>query len=150
VSTNGKSRIELERQATLVRSRLIRAVEELERRGHDALDLRLQLRNHLRRVLLAAAGLMLVTAGSIVLVVQRMTAAAERRRLARGGIFRGGWRVARAPVLPPRRNFFAEIGRSFAIAAISTCAMIPVRRFATQLAAQPAPRDGAPSRRSVR
>jgi hypothetical protein len=129
---NGRSRVELERQATVVRSRLIRAVEELERRGHDALDLRLQLRTHLRRVAVAGALLMFLTVGSIGLVMHRVAIAAERRRLVAAGVLRGRWRPPPPPA-PARRGFFAEIGRSFAIAAITTCAMIPVRRFAAEL-----------------
>jgi len=136
VITNGKSRLELEQQATIVRSRLLRAVEELERRGHDALDLQLQLRMHLRRVVFAGLGLMVVLTGSVALAVQRATAAAaERRRLAHRGLWRGGWR---SPPPPPRRSFFGEVGRSFGIAAVTALSMVPVRRLAAQLVAPPA------------
>jgi hypothetical protein len=133
---NGKSRVELEREANLVRSRLLRTVEQLDRRGHDALDLRLQLRNHFRQVVIGAAALMLATVGAIALIVHGETVAAEKRRLERRLLFRGHWR--RPPVEPrPERSFLGEVVRSIVLGVLTTSAMIPVRRFAAQMARPP-------------
>jgi hypothetical protein len=128
------SRAELEVRANAVRSRLLRVVRELNRRGHDAVDLKLQVRRHWVQVVIGGAVLIVATAGAIGLSVHR---AAERRRAARGGILRGRWRRP-AAVVPRRRGFFAEVFRSVAIATVTACALIPVRRFAAQLAARPA------------
>jgi hypothetical protein len=138
VRPDGKARIELEREANLVRSKLLRTVEELDRRGHDAFDLRLQLRNHLRQVVLGA-GLLLATAVvAMAVVVQRVTEAAERRRLERGWTLRGRWRSPRPRPFLRERSFFGEVVRGVALGVLTTSAMIPVRRFAAQLA-RPAP-----------
>jgi hypothetical protein len=130
---NGKSRVELEHDANVARSKLLRTVEQLDRRGHEVLDLRLQLRNHLRQVVLGAGVLMLATVGMIGIVVHRVTAAAERRRVERGGALRSGWRRPR-PEAQRERPWFVEVVRSVAIGALTTAAMIPVRRLAARLA----------------
>jgi hypothetical protein len=67
----------LERQADAIRERLGGEVDELGRRGRDALDLRLQLRRHPGKF--AAAGALLV-AGA----VGRILWGLARRRQARG------------------------------------------------------------------
>jgi hypothetical protein len=127
-------RVALEREATLARSRLLHKVEELERRGHEALDLRVQLRSHVRQVVAAGVLLTAAAVGAVALLVHRLTAAAERRRLGRGGVLHGGWRAPSHPAPPPeQRGFLAEALRSFLIGAITTTAMIPIRRFASEL-----------------
>jgi hypothetical protein len=130
---NGKSRAELEREANIVRARLLRTVEQLDRRGHDALDVRMQLRNHLRQVVIGACVLMVAMVAAIAYVVHRVTTAADRRRLERGWILRGGWR---RPTSEPRRErpFFQEAFRSLALGVLTTCLMVPVRRLAAQAA----------------
>jgi hypothetical protein len=138
VRPDGKSRIELEREANLVRSKLLRTVEELDRRGHDALDLRLQLRDHLRRVVLGAGLLLAAAVAAMALAVHRVTAAAARRRLERRLTLRGRWRSPR-PRLFRQRSFIGEVVRGIAIGVLTTSAMVPVRRFAAQLA-RPGPR----------
>jgi hypothetical protein len=135
---DGKSRAELEREADIVRSRLLRTVEQLDRRGHDALDVRMQLRNHLRQVVIGACVLVVTMVAAIAYVVHRVTTAADRRRLERGRIFRGRWRRP-APEAPRERPLFQEAFRSVALGALTTLLMIPVRRLAAQASRPSAP-----------
>lgn len=71
---------DLSLEANTTRSRLLRTVEELDRRGHEVLDLRLQLRRHAREV--AVAGLVLVVAagGLAVVVVEGVLSSRHRAR----------------------------------------------------------------------
>ena len=130
-------RIDLKVRANAIRAKLLRVVEELDRRGHDAVDVRLQLRRHAGQLVIAGVAVIAATVGAIALAAHRGAVAAERRRLAQGRIFRGRWRAPPAPP-PARRGFFAETVRSIAIATLTACAMIPIRRFAAQIAARPA------------
>jgi hypothetical protein len=136
MNRNDNGRVDLKDQANAVRSKLLRAVEELDRRRHNALDWRLQLRDHAGRVAMVGAAVVAATIVAIALTAHRASAAAERQRLAQRGVLRGRWR---APPPPPRqRGFFAETVRSIAIAALTAGAMIPLRRLAAQIAARPA------------
>lgn len=79
---------ELETEVTRSRDRLGSLLEELSRRRHDAVDIRLQLRRHALPLLLAAGAVALAVAGGIALAVRRrrhkrsLRARAHRLRLA--------------------------------------------------------------------
>lgn len=83
VTGSKESRDELAGEANRVRSKLLDAVEQLERRGHAALDLRRQIRGHWRLVAILGGLLMVSTGGVVAVAFQRAAHAAQRRRRAR-------------------------------------------------------------------
>ena len=67
---------ELEREVDRIRSNIGELVRELNHRRHEAFDLRLQLRHHAGRVVLAGAAVVALLAGGIALALARL----RRRR----------------------------------------------------------------------
>ncbi len=130
---NGKSRDDLARQANQVRTKLLRTVEQLDQRRHDALDLRVQMQRHFRQLVIAGGVLVLATAGAVALVVERVATAAQRRR-------RNRWRLAKRLWFHPdrelraeRRSFLGEIVRAVLLTVVTTALTIPARRAVARL-----------------
>ena len=69
----------LEREVDRIRSNIGELIRELNHRRHEALDLRLQLRQHAGRVLLVGAVVVATIAGGIALILARL----RRRRSVR-------------------------------------------------------------------
>jgi hypothetical protein len=67
---------ELEREVDRIRGNIGELIRELNHRRHEAMDLRLQLREHAGRVLLVGAVVVATIAGGIALVIARV----RRRR----------------------------------------------------------------------
>lgn len=118
----------LTRQANAVREKLLGNVEELVRRGHDALDVKVQAEKH---PVFAGTGLAVVLGGTtfgVVLVVHRRAHAKEARRRERMRMLARLWahpeRAARAS--PP---FFLELVRAVALGILTTAALAPLRRL---------------------
>jgi hypothetical protein len=128
---HGKAREELTRQANMVRSKLLRTVEVLDQRRHDALDLRLQMQRHVRQVV-ALAGIALVfTAGAVAVAVHHLSTAPERRRRNRLRLAREMWRRPDLVMRSARRKgrpFGAELLRSVLLGLATTLLLIPARR----------------------
>jgi hypothetical protein len=133
MTVNGKSRDELAREANLVRSRLLRTVERLDQRRHDALDIRTQLERHLRQLVMAGGLLLVATAGAVALVVHHISTAAERRRRDRWRLARRVWRHPDRAMRAERRSFFGELARSLLLAIATTAVATPARRAVATL-----------------
>jgi hypothetical protein len=125
---DGKSRDELAREANEVRSKLLRTVEQLDRRRHDVFDVRLQLQRHLRQLAVFGGVLVLATAGTVALVVHRLTSASQRRRRNRWRLAKRLWRHPERTIRAERRSFFEEVARSILLAVASTAVTLPARR----------------------
>lgn len=128
MSENGKSRQELAREANEVRTKLIRTVERLDQRRHEATDLRLQLERHMRQVVVVGAAFLLGTAGAVALVVHRVTTSAQRRRRDRWRFVQRVWRHPDRALRAERRSFFGEIARSVLLAVVTTAATQPAHK----------------------
>jgi hypothetical protein len=128
---NGKSRDELAREANQARSKLLRTVEQLDRRRHDALDLRLQLRRHVRQLMAVGGLLLLATAGAVALVVHRVTSFTQRRRRDRWVLAKSMWRHPDRAMRGERGSFFAELARSLLLTMASAAVSVPARRVVT-------------------
>ena len=92
---------ELEREVDRIRSNIGELIRELNHRRHEALDLRLQLRQHAGRVLLVGAVVVATIAGGIALALARL----RRRRSIRLRVsqLRGALRrLAKHPERPGR------------------------------------------------
>jgi hypothetical protein len=127
---NGKSRDELAREANEVRSKLMRTVEQLDRRRHQAVDVRLQMKRHLRQLVVAGAVLVVLTAGTVALLVNRVATATERRRRHRWTLAKDVWRHPERAIRRERRPFLSELARAVLLSAASALLAIPVRRAA--------------------
>jgi hypothetical protein len=125
---NGKSRDELAREANQVRTKLLRTVEELDRRRHEALDIRAQLHMHVRQLLLFGGVLVVATAGAVALVVQRISTSGQRRRRDRWRLAKRVWHHPERTLRGERRSFFGELARSILLAIASAAVTLPVKR----------------------
>lgn len=151
----------LEHQATVLRTRLGATLEELDRRRHEAFDLRLQARrHHLPRLLLLTAGaagaaLLLGGAAWTVARIARQRRAARLRSRLRllGVIVRHPERLLRPP-RPASTSTWGDrlghLGRSALVGVLTSLASTALRLAFSQQApaeitppAAPAPQAGA-------
>jgi hypothetical protein len=130
---NGKSRDDLARQANQVRTKLLRTVEQLDQRRHDALDLRLQMKRHFRQLAVSGGVLMLAAVGAAALLVQRVATAAERRRRNRWTLAKRVWSHPDRQLRAERRTFFGEIVRAVLLTVVTTALTVPARRAVARL-----------------
>jgi hypothetical protein len=137
MSSNGDARQHLMVRANEARSRLLHTIDQLDRRRHEALDLRLQLQRHFLQLVLTGAVLFLATVGAVVLVGQYIAGATRRRR-------RDRWRLARRVWLHPDRALRSEqpsllraFGQSLLLAILGAAVTQPARRFAAALVTTP-------------
>jgi hypothetical protein len=115
-TTGEHPRSELELHADAVRSRLLSAVAILERRGRDALDVKLQLQRHAVAVG-ALAGLLVLAAfgGAAVAILRARERARERARRPRWRALKRAWKHPER-VAPENRPSDAEVVRKIALA----------------------------------
>jgi hypothetical protein len=114
----------------------MRTVEQLDRRRHEALDVGLQLRRHLRQVAAAGAVLLVVATGSVAMIVHRMATSAERRRRARWRLAGRFWRHPEKALRSERRPWWAELGRSVFLSLATTAIVRPAREVGLRLWAE--------------
>lgn len=105
---------DLSREANASRSRLLRTLEELDRRGHEALDLRLQVRRHAGGVAVAGVVVILAASGLAVLVVEGLLAARHRGRQ-RWVLARWVWAHPTSALHGQKRPFLSDLLRSVAV-----------------------------------
>ena len=98
MTVDSKARDELTAEANQVRSNLLRKVEQLDHRRHDAFDVRLQIERHFLQVAILGGVFVVATAAAVALVVRRITTASERRR--RGSIAHRTPRAPQATLIP--------------------------------------------------
>ena len=128
---HGKVREELTRQANLVRSKLLRTVEVLDQRRHDAVDLKLQLQRHVRQVAVVAGIALVVTAAAVAVAVHRISTAPERRRRNRRLLAGPMWRRPDLVMRSSRRTgrpFAVELLRSVLLGVATSLVLLPARR----------------------
>jgi hypothetical protein len=120
-----KDKDELTAEANLARSKLLHAVEVLDRRRHDAMDVGLQVRKHAAPVGVAAT----VVVGGIVAVTALLThhlaKAPERRRRQRVRMLARIW--DHPDKVGARRSLVGDLGRSILVGLLSAAVLIPAR-----------------------
>ena len=129
------SRENLEREAERVRARLMSTLDVLDRRRHDALDLKAQVERHLIPVASVAAGLVLLAGGAVALSIYR---AVDRRRHKSRERVRAFWRIWKNPERTASyepRSVLAEAVRKALVAAASMVAVELAKRAVRALAA---------------
>jgi len=116
--------IEEEIEANETRDRLMRTVEELDRRRHELTNVRLQLRKHL---VLAGAVVVVTLGGLLFVTLRRVFATPEQKRHARWLALRRAWdhpeRVGRR-----RPPMFVRTIASIVVGAIAAFVVVRARR----------------------
>jgi hypothetical protein len=139
---NGKSRDELAREANQVRTKLLRTVEQLDRRRHEALDLRVQLQRHVRQLTVVGGAILLGTCAAMVLVFQRVSTATERRRRNRWRLAkRVWWHPERALRADRRTSFLGALLRPLLLALANALVILPARRWVMRMLPAQSPED---------
>jgi hypothetical protein len=127
MNEDGKSRESLEVEANRVRAKLLRTVEQLDQRRHDAVDMHVQIGRHTKQIAIAGGLLVAAAAGVVALAVQRVASAPDRRRRGRWRLVQHLWQQPDRALRAERRSFFAELVRSLVFAAASSALSIPIR-----------------------
>jgi hypothetical protein len=125
---NGKVREDLLRQSQDMRDKLVRTVERLDGRRHDAFDVRKQLERHLKQVAIAGGVLIAGTAASAAYVMYRLMTAERRRRNARWRLAKDVWSRPERELRAQRGSFGMEVARSVAFSLATSLLAAPLRR----------------------
>jgi hypothetical protein len=130
---NGKSRDDIARQANVVRSKLMRTVEQLDHRRHQMQGLRVEVEHQLKRVFVVGALVILASIGAAAYTVQRMTGGGMRLRRERLRLARRLWLHPDRAMRSERGSFLGEVIRSLLLAIVTTAVTFPARRAVTLL-----------------
>ena len=136
MTVDPKARDELTAEANRVRSNLLRKVEQLDHRRHDAFDIRLQLERHFLQVAILGGAIVVATAAAVALIAHRLTTASERRRRGRWLLARRVWQHPETAMSGPRGSILAELGRSVLLGLASTALTLPAQRTLKRIAAE--------------
>jgi hypothetical protein len=136
MNLNGRSRDELAREANVARSKLLRTVEQLDRKRQEVLDLRHQVRSHIGMLVVVSGLLLVATGGAAVISVKRIATAAARRRHQRWTLARHAWNRPGNVLRAERLSFPLEVTRSVLLALATSLLSVPVRRLAQALASE--------------
>jgi hypothetical protein len=123
-----ESRARLELEANRVRSRLMDTLDVIDRRRHDLLDVRLQLRQHTDLLAKGLGGLALLIGGGIALGVYRSRARRQHLREERMRALTRFWQHPDRIAREKRQSMLAEIGRKLLVGVATFTAMQLVKR----------------------
>ena len=125
---NGKVREDLLRQSEDMRDKLVRTVERLDGRRHDAFDVRKQLERHLKQFAIAGAVLIVSTAAGAAYVMYRLMTTERRRSRARWRLAKDVWSHPDRELRAQRGSFGSEVVRSVAFSLATALLAAPLRR----------------------
>ncbi|HTB74153.1 MAG TPA: hypothetical protein VK762_12965 [Polyangiaceae bacterium] len=125
---NGKVREDLLRQSQDMRDKLVRTVERLDGRRHDAFDVRKQLERHLKQFAIAGGLVILGAAASSAFVMYRLMTTERRRSRARWRLAKDVWRHPDRELRAQRGSFGSEVARSVAFSIATSLLAAPLRR----------------------
>jgi len=141
MSQGGRSRDELLHEADAVRARLFETVGRLDRRRHEALDLKLQLQRHASMLAAAALIVLVITGSTVGFALSRLPGAAARRRRDRWRLARSVWRRPDRALRATRGPFFVEALRGVAMSIITMALTSPARRIVQEILSAASPVD---------
>jgi hypothetical protein len=133
MTQNGKSRADLTREANVVRSKLMRTVEQLDQRRHQIQGLRVEVQQKVKRFAATAALVLVAAVGAAAYTVQRMVGAGVRRRRARWQLAKRVWVHPDRAMRSERSSFLGEVVRSLLLTIATTVVTLPARRAVTLL-----------------
>ena len=125
---NGKVREDLLRQSQDMRNKLVRTVERIDERRHDAFDVRKQLARHLKQIVIGAGLVMVGSAAAAAFLTYRAMTAERRRRRARWRLAKGAWNQPERELRAQRGSFVGEVLRSLGLTLATSLLSVPVRR----------------------
>jgi hypothetical protein len=125
---DGASRTELATEANRARAKLMHTVEVLDRKRHDALDLKKQLRRHVRDLAIVSAFAAVAIAGGVFLLAHRLAHAHERKRRARWRLAKITWQHPERELRTRRAPLLVELGRRLLLALLTATVIVPARR----------------------
>ena len=123
---DGRSTKDVTAEANQVRARLLRTVEKLDQRRHEATNLPLQLHKHGYEIAIVSGIGVLILGIEQFLTHRRAPLAARRRR--RWQLMTQLWNDPDRALRTPKRPFVLEALRSIGISLITSIAMVPARR----------------------
>jgi hypothetical protein len=123
MSFNG-ARHELEIRADIARDRLLETIDAIDRRRHDVLDWKLQLREHVGRIAFGSAALMGGVALAVAVRVLRARLSAAHRRQERFRALTRAWEHPERVATRQRRPV-----RAMMLSAASAIALLAVARL---------------------
>jgi hypothetical protein len=136
---DGKSRDDLARQANRVRSQLMRTVERLDRRRHQALDAGQRVQRQVRQILLLGGSLLLGAAAASAVAFLAFRASPDARRWQRGrrrrdrrGLAKTAWSHPERLLRAQRGSFPRELARSVLLAVLTRLVTQPAWRRAAR------------------
>jgi hypothetical protein len=132
------TRENLEREAERVRARLMSTLDVLDRRRHDALDVRAQVQRHVVPVAAVGAGLVLLVGGAIGLSSYR---AIDRRRHKSRERVRAFWRIWKNPERTGSYEPRSVLSAALRKALVAAASMVAVELTKRAVRAMAAPAD---------
>jgi hypothetical protein len=126
MNAHGESRDDLANEANVIRGRLMHTIEQLDRRRHEAFDLRLQLRRHMAQIGLIGALAIIATGIAVGVVVDRIRTAADRRRQARRRLLMTVWRHPDRVLRAQRAPLYLEALRSLGLSLLTAALAVPL------------------------
>jgi hypothetical protein len=117
----------LKEEANAARAKLMRTVEALDLKAHRAINVRLQLRKHIRGIATAGIVLGLAAAGTIALVTYRFATRGKRKRHARVRMLRRVWEHPERAARGDGATFWSRLARSVALTLLTAAISKPLR-----------------------
>ena len=127
-NTHQDERERLEREANLVRAKLATTLDVLDRRGHDMVDVKLQVKRHVVPLAVVAGTVALGVVSVFGYAVFRLATRAERKRLERRRIPARVWNHPERVAQVQKRPILVEIGRKLLVSTATLLGMSLIRR----------------------
>ena len=118
----------LEREANLVRARLATTLEVLDKRGHDLVDVKLQLRRHAVPIAIVAGTVVLAVASGLGYAIYRVATRTERIRRERRRLASRVWNHPERVAQTQKPPVLLEIGRKLLVGTVALLGMSLIRR----------------------
>jgi cell division ATPase FtsA len=131
------TRAELEREAERARARLLSTLDVLDRRRHDAFDVKLQVHKHLGAVASVAAGIVVVAGGAVAISAIRASSRRRHKGRARMQAFARMWRNPERAAKYQPRSVMGEVMRKAVIAAAALVAVEVAKRVMRAAVVEP-------------
>jgi hypothetical protein len=137
----------LENEAERARARLLTTLDVLDRRRHDALDVRHQVETHIVPIVSVGAVVAVSAAGAVAIAIYRSVDAKTHRPRERVRAFTRLWRHPERAGRVASRSLFGEVARKVVLAVASMIAVELAKRYVHRImAALPDAEHPAPDR----
>ena len=118
----------LEREANMARARLATTIDEIDRRAHEAVDVKLQLRRHAAPLAVAAGIVVLPIVAAIGVGIYRLATRDARMRRERVRALKRGWRHPDRLARYKNPPLAVEMGRRILVGAVTYVAIQAIKR----------------------